>query len=163
MFLGASLLALALLVLGDTGARGVEIEVRDPPRGVDVIVVHVSGAVEAPGVVTVPPGSRVSDAVALAGGFAADADTDALNLARRVLDEDRIVVPRVGQAHATLIDLNRATPQQLTLLPGIGSAYADRIVEARGTQPFTSSDDLLLRGVVPPQVYEAIRDLVATP
>ena len=161
--LGASLLALAVLVLGDAGGRGVEVEVRDPPRNVDAVVVHVSGAVEAPGVVTVEPGGRVADAVALAGGYAEGADTAALNLARRVSDEERIVVPHLTQAQVPPIDLNRASIEELTLLPGIGTAYARRIVEARGAQPFASSDDLLLRELVPLPVYEAIRDLVATP
>ncbi|MFC3687863.1 helix-hairpin-helix domain-containing protein [Aquipuribacter hungaricus] len=62
------------------------------------LVVHVDGAVEQPGVVTVPAGSRVADAVAAAGGVTAEADTRLVNLARPLADGELVVVPLPGEA-----------------------------------------------------------------
>ena len=62
-----------------------------------------------------------------------------------------------------LLDLNRATQQQLEALPGIGPVRAVSILAARAQAPFASTDDLLDRGLVPARVYAAIRDLIATP
>jgi competence protein ComEA len=159
---GAALIALAILVGRGDGARGVLIEARPAPPGVDEIRVDVGGEVAMPGVFTLTPSSRVIDAIEAAGGVTTDGDLAPLNLARRVIDEDRIRVPTRGERSAAL-DLNAATRAQLEALPGIGAARATAILEARAERPFTSSDELQTRGLAPASVYLAIRDLVATP
>lgn len=58
---------------------------------------YVVGAVAHPGVVRVPVGERVSDALDAAGGAGGDADLTRLNLARPVVDGERVYVPRVGE------------------------------------------------------------------
>ena len=63
------------------------------PTADALVVVHVVGAVDAPGVVSLPAGSRVVDAVAAAGGATPSARLDALNLARTLVDGEQIVVP----------------------------------------------------------------------
>lgn len=151
----------ALVVLAPRGEpKGIEIQRRDAPGGLDEVRVEVAGAVVRPGVVTVAPGDRVADALALAGGPTAEADFAALNLARRVTDEERVVVPRLGERRSALLDLNRATAQQLEALPGIGRVTADAILAARERQPFASSDELVTRGLLSPRVYEQVRDQV---
>ena len=137
------------------------------------LVVHVSGAVVRPGVYDLTAGQRVVDALDAAGGAVANADTDALNLARRLRDGERIVVPtRSGstQPAATVptlapgekLDINTVTREQLDLLPGIGEAYSRRIVDSRAVDgPFASVDDLLARNVLPRAVFERIRDLIS--
>ena len=124
-----------------------------PRRGAD-LVVHVAGAVHAPGVVALPNGSRVVDALARAGGARTDADLDRLNLAARVLDGQRILVPVMGAptapdaggsaaADAVPIDLNAATVAQLDTLPGIGPTLAGAIVAERERRGgFRSVDEL---------------------
>lgn len=85
--------------------------------------VHVAGAVNAPGIVGLPPGSRVADAVEAAGGASPDADTDRINLARPVVDGEQVRVPRVGEELPT--DAGQAagaTPT--TAAPGPGAASA---------------------------------------
>jgi len=140
--------------------RGVEVERRDPPAGVDEIRVAVTGAVASPGVVTAAPGDRVADALARAGGATADADLDAVNLSRRVHDEDQVVVPRRGE-RTKLLDLNAATAKELEALPAIGPTYADAIVRARAARgPFVSTDELVEFDILPERTYERIRDLV---
>jgi competence protein ComEA len=141
-----------------------------------VVVVHVAGAVGAPGVYELPAGARVADAIAAAGGPTGGADPNALNLAAPVLDGDRVAVPLIGQqadhggggqTHAGTaaasgpLDLNRATVDELDALPGVGPATAAAIVahrEANG--PFASVDELeAVRGIGPAKL-ETIRPLV---
>lgn len=111
------------------------------------VTVHVTGKVRKPGVVTLPGGSRVTDAIEAAGGVKGKARTGSLNLARRLVDGEQIVVggpdggtaaapPVPGAASgpgldAAVIDLNTATVEQLDTLPGVGEVLARRIVDYR--------------------------------
>lgn len=151
-----------LVVIGtrDTPHPGVTVERADPPVAIDRIVVHIAGAVATPGTVTLPRGSRVADAVTAAGGASSEGDLDAINLARRIEDEERILVPRRTDSAARLLDLNRATRSQLVALPQIGEVTADKIIAARAETPFRSSDDLVSRRLLSTKEYEAIRNLV---
>jgi competence protein ComEA len=111
------------------------------------VTVHVAGAVKTPGVIALPVGARVIDAVEGAGGGLPDADLDHLNLAAKLVDGQRILVTKIGQAapvgevgtaggtgepgSGALIDLNNATSAQLETLPGIGPALAGAIIAER--------------------------------
>jgi len=110
-----------------------------------LVVVDVAGAVGEPGLVELPAGARVAEAIDAAGGALADAKLDQLNLARRVTDGEQIRVARAGEVapESALININSATASELDALPGIGPVLADRIVAERETNgPFTSLDDL---------------------
>jgi len=142
------------------------------------VVVDVSGAVARPGLVTLPAGSRVGDAIAAAGGFGPGVDVRAaasLNLAAPLADGAQVVVPErgagatSGTSAATVdaqtpgngpLDLNTASEAELEALPGIGPVTAAKIVAARGEAAFTSVDDLRARKLVGPTTFERIRDLV---
>jgi len=128
---------------------------------------YVTGAVVNPGVYPLPEDARWADAVLAAGGFTADANPEAINLARRVNDEDHILVPRAGQAVAAgvsqgpLININTASEAELTSLPGIGEARARSIVTSRTTQgAFASTEELLVRDLIPDSTYEDIVALI---
>jgi competence protein ComEA len=137
------------------------------------IRVHVAGAVVAPGVYEMREGDRLIDALTAAGGPSALADLDALNLARRVRDEEQVLVParEPERASASLplvlapgarIDINTATAAQLDQLPGIGEAYSRRIIDSRAVDgPFASTEDLVSRRVLPRATYDRIRDLIS--
>ncbi len=135
------------------------------------VVVHVAGWVAHPGVVEVPEGSLVADAIAMSGGARPGARIDALNLARVVVDGDRIEVPgpsdpvgSVRSGESELISLNRADAEALQKLPGVGPVLADRIVayrEANG--PFERIEDLLQVPGIGETKLASIRDLVAVP
>jgi competence protein ComEA len=141
----------------------------------DLLIVQAAGAVARPGVYRVRAGSRVTDLVAAAGGPAAGADLDALALAARLTDGQRVYVPRHGEVVVAStppggsaapspdapLDLNTATAGQLDALPGIGPATAAAIVSYRERDgPFRAVDDLLdVRGIGPAKL-DAVRELV---
>ena len=128
----------------------------------EAVVVHVAGAVVAPGLYRLGGDARVADALDAAGGPAGDADLDALNLAARVADGERVYVARRGEvppgavaggvgstAPAGPIDLNTATAEQLEALPGVGPATVEAILSYRTEKGrFRSVDELLeVRGI----------------
>ena len=124
-------------------------------------VVYVAGAVARPGLYRLPVGSRVNEAVKLAGGLRADADAISVNLAARVQDGDEIAVPVMGEKsrpprnprkHSQakrlktmqIVNLNSADATALAAVPGIGTALAQRIVALRENEgPFETLDQLL--------------------
>lgn len=116
------------------------------------VVVHVAGGVQRPGVYRLPAGSRVTDAVRRAGGFARRANRDAINLAARLSDGQQVVVPSPGTASASPsagggqagpISLGGATVEQLDQVEGIGPVTAQKIVEFRDQHGGLSSIDQL--------------------
>jgi competence protein ComEA len=128
---------------------------------------YVTGAVNNPGVYPLKDGDRWIDALAAAGGATADANLTAINLARRVKDEDQIVVPRAGQtavagaSSGPLLDINAAAVAELDALPGIGQVRATNIIRSRQDDgPFAAIDDLLTRKLVPQSVFDDITPLI---
>ena len=126
-----------------------------------------------PGLVSLPAGARVVDAVAAAGGPDRRADQDRVNLAAPVVDGQQLVVPERGAADAPAtagaaggaatptVGLNTATAAQLEALPRIGPALAARIVAYRTAHgPFRTVDELGEVGGIGPKTLEGLRDLV---
>jgi competence protein ComEA len=132
------------------------------------LVVHVLGAVAAPGLYELPVGSRVVDAIAAAGGFAVDADRGGVNLARLLVDAEQVHVPVVGGAPADawsgasgLVNLNTADAAALQTLPRVGPALADRIIAWRDANGgFRSIDDLLSVSGIGDKTFEGLQPLV---
>lgn len=115
------------------------------------ITVYVTGAVQQPDqLLTLPPGSRVQDAVQAAGGLTAEADVELVNLADRVRDGDQVHVPLKGQevllatpSGGAVVYINSATLEELDTLPGVGPALAEAIIAYRTANgAFRSLDDL---------------------
>lgn len=134
------------------------------------VVVHVAGQVIAPGIVDLPAGSRVHEAIAAAGGASAEADLDAVNLARVLVDGEQVYVPQPGEAVPVaargsaavgLVDLNAADLADLDALPGIGPVLAQRILDWRSEHGrFTSVEELGEVSGIGPTLLAKIRDLV---
>lgn len=113
------------------------------------VVVAVAGKVRKPGLLRLPAGSRVDDAVRAAGGASPGADLTLLNLARRLVDGEQVLVgvPGAGAGPVSgagaLLDLNAASASDLDALPGIGPVLAQRIVDWRTENGrFASVDQL---------------------
>lgn len=124
------------------------------------IVAYVTGAVNSPGVVELPEGARVMDAVNKCGGLSEAADADSINLAAKVTDGSQIKIPLKNAANTAQgetkdnnagdkININYADEGELDKLPGVGPAMEKRIIEYRQTQGlFQSIEDLKkVRGI----------------
>ncbi|SET40530.1 helix-hairpin-helix domain-containing protein [Geodermatophilus poikilotrophus] len=150
-----------------------------PPAGVTAdpaatVVVSVVGSVARPGLVTLPEGARVADAVTAAGGLLPDADSASVNLAAVVSDGQQVAVgvPGAAAAGGTVggtdapsgagrVDLNAATAADLDALPGIGPVLAQRIVEHRERSgPFRSVEQLDDVPGIGPTTYAELAELV---
>lgn len=147
------------------------------------VVVHVTGAVKRPGVYRVGARSRIVDALHAAGGAAASADLERINLAQTVADGEQIHIPRrsssspratvaprlrprprttvTTQPVSRLVNINTATAAQLETLTGVGPSLAKSIVTYRSQKgPFAKVDDLLNVPGIGPSKLAAMRNEV---
>ena len=162
--------ARSVMPLSEEGAVSV-----DDSGLVAQVVVHVTGKVLRPGVVRLPAGSRVVDAVEAAGGVRAGARAGDINLARTLTDGEQIVVGRrtrteaestgvdgaPGAGTSTLVNINTATTSELESLPGIGPVLAGRIVQWRTDNgPYTDIDVLGEVSGIGESLLEQLRPLV---
>lgn len=74
-----------------------KVEAEDTEKLPEEVVVHITGEVARPGIVTLKNGSRVVDAIKMAGGLKSSADETNINLAQKLFDEDKIVIPKIGE------------------------------------------------------------------
>lgn len=147
-----------------------------------LLVVHVDGAVAAPGVYELAEGSRVNDAVLAAGGLVEGADTSSINLASPLVDGGKVHVPSAKELAATttgggsgsssslgssstgstssgLVNINLATAEELQTLSGVGEATAAAIIEDREANgPFTSPEDLMRVSGIGEKKYSKVKD-----
>jgi len=126
------------------------------PTAATKVIVDVVGRVHRPGLVTLPPGARVADAVRAAGGALAGTNLSSINLARVCVDGEQIAIGVPGAVAVpgataaagvappgALVNLNTATSDQLDALPGVGPVMAQRIIQYRTDHgPFRSVDQL---------------------
>jgi competence protein ComEA len=175
----SGLLAGGILWLLLSPPRGTLVTLLPPPSPVPLRV-HVIGAVHQPGVVELPPGALVEQAIQAAGGPAEGANLAAVNLAARLEDGDQVRVPLAAPTALTPdastppavastpvppgspVNLNTASAPELDRLPGIGPSLAKEIIayrEAHGA--FARVEDLLLVPGIGPAKLASLRDLVS--
>ena len=153
------------------------------------IMIDVSGAVNKEGVFELSQGARLKDALDLAKGISNDADKGFFNrnfnLARYVLDQEKIYVPSLQETETGIISerkqlvdyllpqtipltqidespqerikINSASSEEIDTLPGIGQSTAEKIIQNR---PFTTIDELLTKKILKKNVFEQVRELV---
>ena len=165
-----------ILIYGLWGVVGgeqatVEIVKNEPQTG--EIVVDVAGAVEKPGVYTLPSGSRIGEALVVAGGLSAQADREwvakTINLAKEIKDQEKIYIPAIQQVSGSdgqkvresvdringKVNINKASVGELDGLVGIGEVRAQNIVANR---PYGSTAEIVSKAKIPESVYEEIKD-----
>ena len=133
----------------DTAAADTSASEENAAAASGEVVVHVTGAVSAPGVYTLPSDARVDDAVRAAGATA-EADLSQLNLAQKLADGQKITVPAIGSASTSagegttttpadassdgaLVNINTASLEEIETLPSIGEVRAQAIITYRET------------------------------
>lgn len=145
----------------------------EPPK---TIWVYVVGEVKTPGVFQLPINSRIFQAVELAEP-GERADISQLDMARVLIDGEKIRVPKKGEKLVTepsgvtpavnqtgtsgLVNINTASAQEMdSRLPGIGPSYAQRIVDYRSQHPFAKKEDIKEVSGIGDKRYDAIKDLI---
>lgn len=149
-------------------------------------VVYITGSVKKPGVYRIPLGSRIFQALEAAGGFANEADQEAVNLAAMLQDGAHIKFPAKGEAgtrqgpvptnptapssglgtsdlkaSTEFINLNTAEKEDLEKLPGVGPKTAQLIIDYREKNgAYKRAEDLLLIKGIGPAKYDAVKKLV---
>lgn len=149
--------------------------------GSDTVLVHICGEVRTPGVYELTADSRICDVLLLAGGFTADADTEAVNMAAGIEDGMQIVIPAetdrtsettgnssdrtgetaAGKTESQLVNINTANKETLMSLPGIGAGKAEAVIayrEAGGV--FKDIKDIMLVDGIKEGVYAKIKDKI---
>ncbi len=149
----------------------------------DMIIIHITGAVKTPGIVKLEEGSRIEDAINKAGGLTEDADISKVNLAYVLEDGVKIIIPSdsdIGDLGENIIsngsgeniledfenssdnnilNINKATEQELEDLPGIGPSLASKIIEYRNKNgKFSSVEDIKNVNGIGDSLYEKIKD-----
>ncbi|WIF94441.1 helix-hairpin-helix domain-containing protein [Caminicella sporogenes] len=141
------------------------------------IIVDIWGAVKNPGLVVLREGDRINDAVLKAGGLTEKADRKRINLAKRVYDEQKIIIPEKGEefqkikaagndiGHDILndykININTASKLELMSIKGIGEAYAERIIEYRQKNgPFKNIEELKNIKGIGEKRFKAIKEYI---
>ena len=169
------LLCAGLILLVSKPKSGRAILLRPPPTSAPVVV-NVDGAVQFPGVFSLPVHSRVEDAVEAAGGFAENARPGSINLAALLEDGSHIYVPyqsaeintgtenserTVGLSESgemiSLININQASLEVLVTLPGIGPVTAEKIISYREEHSFTRIEEIQKVPGIGPATYEDIK------
>lgn len=141
------------------------------------MVVDVSGAVVRPGVYRLAEGSRIDDAIGLAGGMTDDADREyvarSLNLALPVTDGMKVYIPNISQTTSHniisvtndassnvsgLVSVNFATQAELESLPGVGPVTAGKIISGR---PYSAIDELVAKKAVGQATFSKIKNQIS--
>ncbi|MGO1367994.1 MAG: helix-hairpin-helix domain-containing protein [Senegalia sp. (in: firmicutes)] len=157
-----------------------EIETKEEDLQVDLadIVIHISGAVNNPGIFTLEAESRVNDAVEIAGGLTQEADINKVNLAKKIVDEEKIHIYKIGeeeiinnesdqntQTHegnpaddSSKININTADNASLESLPGIGKVKANNIIEYRAKTKFIKIEDIMNVDGIGEKTFENIKN-----
>ncbi|MCQ2482055.1 MAG: helix-hairpin-helix domain-containing protein, partial [Clostridia bacterium] len=157
---------------------------------VETVQIYICGAVEIPGVYSIPNGSILNDIILLAGGMTDSAAVNKINLVYILTENITVYIPTLQEINTNeydcqtnkpgiiiggndnnvssensesengLININTADRNELTKLPGIGEATADKIIRYRETKPFENKEELMNVSGIGEAKYEALKDYI---
>ena len=142
-----------------------------------VVFVDIKGEVKKPGVYQMKAGDRVKDAIDAAGGLTEEADSQKVNLAKRLEDQMVIVVPKVGEEVEEIpagetskedtkegkVNINTATVEELKTLKGVGEKKAEAIIEYRKKNgSFQTKEDLMKVRGIGKKLFESFQERIVT-
>lgn len=134
---------------------------------IEYIFVYVCGAVISEGVYELPSGSRVYEAIEVAGGFREDADKSNVNQAEVLEDEERIYVPMIGEevqeknSEDGKVNINKASKEELMTLTGVGESRAESIIKYREENGgFQNIEDIMQVPGIKTGLFEKIKDRI---
>lgn len=145
------------------------------------LMIHITGQVAKPGIVTLKDGDRVIDAIEKAGGLISGADESRINLAQKLFDEDKVIIPKIGDdlvvedqnqegisQNSTssnnngTVNINTASKSELETLPGIGDVTSQKIIDYRETTKFETVEDIKDVSGIGDKKFEAIQSMITT-
>lgn len=157
----------------------VQVEVNDSINTSKVVAemyVDISGEVNNPGVYEVDSDTRMYEVIKKAGGLTDDADTDQINQADFVEDGEKIIIPSIndkesvdtsevgsvsdGISSSALININKASKEQLMEITGVGEVIAQRIIDYRKTNRFKSKEDIMNVSGIGEATYEKMKSQI---
>ena len=143
------------------------------------IYVDISGCVINPGVYKLSNSKRIIDVIDIAGGLCPNADTSDINLSKKIFDEMKIHIKKIGETYnersldfddtsdisekndnGSKININTASVEQLTTLPGIGEKKAIEIINYREDKKFKTIEDIKNISGIGDKTFEKIKDLI---
>lgn len=139
------------------------------------IGVYITGQIKSPGVYYLSQNSRVDAAIDIAGGLTQEADISKINLSKKLVDSDKIVIPEKQKNAETTetesseeeksqdnstdkVNINTANEEELMTLSGIGSSTASKIVEYRKSNKFETIDDIMNVKGIGQSKFNSIKD-----
>ena len=168
----------------DNNMLSIENNTKENEESKELVIVHITGAVRTPGIVKLPEGARIEDAIDKAGGLTEDADISDVNLAYVLEDGIKIKIPTISEekneeiiisssgegivekeisnnSENKIININKANETDLQTLPGIGASLAGRIEEYRNSNgKFNEIEDIKNVSGIGESKYENIKNLI---
>lgn len=139
----------------------------------EYIDVFISGFVNNPDVYTLKKGSIIKDAVEMAGGFSENACRDYVNLAKKLEPGEHIIIPSRDEVKdlnpvqvedapnsSSLVNINKASKEELMRLPGIGERKAEAIIKYRNSKSFSNIEDIMNISGIKEAAFNKIKDKI---
>lgn len=140
------------------------------------IMVHIIGQVKNPGVVSITEGTRLIEAIEKLGGPLEEADLDAVNLSQKLVDEQKIYIPKMGEkteqdiissidntnlSKDDRININTCSQQELMTLPGIGQVISGNIINYRESKGgFKDIEEIKEVNRIGDKIFNDIKDKI---
>ena len=144
------------------------------------IAVYITGEIKNPGVYYLNPNSRLESVIDIAGGITQIADISKINLSKKLVDSDKVVIPKkqiendavntnnneessedivnINKMSTDKVNINEASKDEIMTLKGIGESTADKIIEYRKNQKFKKIEDIMNVKGIGQNKYNLIKD-----